>query len=65
MRDIRDTGGIQLTLDFGDNKVHDVIDIPMIQFITVYCKGNDLLCYRKGGHTLEMNGLCRDCDITT
>ena len=64
MRDIRDTGGIQLTLDFGNNNVHDVTAIPVIQFIIGDCKGNDLLCGRKGGHTLEMNGLCRDCDIS-
>ena len=27
------------------------------------CKGNDTLCGRKGGHSLNMGGLCRDCNI--
>ena len=30
MRDIRETGGIQLILDYGNKKVHDVIAIPVI-----------------------------------
>ena len=34
------------------------------QFIIGDCKGNDLLNGRKGGHSLLMNGLCRDCDIS-
>ena len=40
-----------------------VIAIPVIQFIIGDCKGNDLLCGRKGGHHLNMKGLCRDCNI--
>ena len=63
MKDIRDSGGIHLTLDFGNNKKHDVIAIHMIQFIIGYCKDNDLLCGRKGCHSLSMKGLCRDCDV--
>ena len=63
MKDIRDDGGIKLTLDFGESVKHDVIAIPVIQFIIGDCKGNDLLCGRKGGHSLLMNGLCRDCNI--
>ena len=42
---------------------HDVIATRFIQFIIGDCKGNDLLCGQKGGHSLQMNGLCRDCDI--
>ena len=64
MKAIRDNGGIKLTLDFGNNMKHDVIAIPVIQFIIGDCKGNDLLCGRMGGHSLGMKGLCRDCDIS-
>ena len=63
MKDIRDSGGIAMTLDFGPSLKHNVIAIPVIQFIIGDCKGNDLLCGRKGGHSLLMNGLCRDCNI--
>ena len=38
--------------------------MPVIQFIIGDCKGNDLLCGRKGGHSLKMKGLCRDCNIS-
>ena len=64
MKAIRDNGGIKLTLDFGNNKKHGVIAIPVIQFIIGDYKGNDLLCGRMGGHSLNMKGLCRDCDIS-
>ena len=49
---------------FGNNKTHDVIAIPVVQFIIGDCKGNDLLCDRKGGHSLNMKGLCRDCNVS-
>ena len=64
MKDIRDSGGLKLTLDFGSHGVHDVIAIPVIQFIVGDCKGNDVLCGRKGGHDVRMKGLCRDCNIS-
>ena len=64
MKEIRDSGGIKLCLDFGGGEKHDVIAIPVIQFIIGDCKGNDLLCGRKGGHHIRMKGLCRDCDIS-
>ena len=63
MKKNRDSGSIPFTLDFGQKKAYDVITIHVIQFIIGDCKGNDLLCGRKGGHSLNMNGLCRDCDI--
>lgn len=47
MKKICDNGGMKLTLDFGNNKKHDVILIHVIQFIIGHCKGNDLLCGRK------------------
>ena len=63
MKQIRYLGGIKLTLDFGKGRKNDVIKIPVIQFIIDDCKWNDLLCGRKGVHSLNMKGLCRDCDI--
>ena len=63
MKYIRDCGGIKLTLDFGKHGKHNVIAIPVIQYIIGDCKGNDTLCGRKGGHSLNMKGLCRDCNI--
>ena len=64
MKVIRDAGGINLTLDFGQYGHHDVVAIPVIQYVIGDCKGNDTLCGRKGGHALSMKGLCRDCDIS-
>ena len=64
MKEIYDNGGIKLVLDFGNGYKHTVIAIPVIQFIIGDCKGNDLLCGRKGGHHLNMKGLCRDCNIS-
>ena len=63
MKDIRENGSIKMTLDFGESMKHDVVAIPVIQFIIGNCKENDLLCGQKGGHYLLMNGLCRDCNI--
>ena len=53
-----------LHLNFGDDQIYEVIAIPVIQFIIGDCKGNDMLCGRMGGHTLQMKDLCRDCDIS-
>ena len=64
MKVIRDAGGIKLTLDFGHYGKHDVVAIPVIQYVIGDCKGNDTLCGRKGGHALSMKGLCRDCNIS-
>ena len=63
MKQIHDSGGIRLTLDFGLTKRYDAIAILVIQFIISDYKGNDLLCDRKSGYALNMNGSCRDCDI--
>lgn len=43
-----------LILDFGTNKKHDVIAIPVIQFIICDCKANDLLYGRKCDHSLNI-----------
>ena len=44
MKLIRDAGGIKLTLDFGHHGIHEVVAIPVIQYIIGDCKGNDTLC---------------------
>ena len=62
MRQIRESGGIKLHLMI-DGHEHDVVAIPVVQFIIGDCKGNDLLCGRKGGHSLQMASMCRDCDV--
>ena len=61
--DICNSGGIILTLEFGNNQKNDDIAVPVIQLIIRDCKGNDLLCGRKSGHSRIMNGLCCDFDI--
>ena len=57
MYDIRKSGCIRLTLDFGVNRIHEVIAIPIIQFIIEYCKGNDFVCGRILGMTLSEHEL--------
>lgn len=37
--------------------------IPVVQFIIGYCNGNDMLCGRKGGHSLY-ESFCLDCNIS-
>ena len=63
VKNIRDGEGIHMTLGFGENVKHNVIAIPVIQFIISDCKGNNIPCGRKGEHSLLMNSICRDCDI--
>ena len=63
MKDMRECGGIKLTLNFGIHGKHDVIAIPVIQYVIGDCKGNDILCGMNGGHSLSMQGLCRDCNF--
>ena len=52
-----------LTLDIGMECNHEMITIPAIQLITEDCKVNDVFCGRQGRYSLNMNGLCHDCDI--
>ena len=63
MKDIRDSGGMSLTLDFGMYCKNKVIYILVIQFIIGDCKDNNVLCGRECSNSLNMNGLCRDSDI--
>jgi hypothetical protein len=66
--EIRDAGGIKMTLDFecnGEKYTHIVAAKPCIMFIIGDAKGNDMLCCRMGSYTsLKMGGFCRDCDIS-
>ena len=62
---IHKKGGMKIMLDFGNGRVHKVIAKPVIQFIFCDYKGHDLLCCRKGSHSIATPGLCRDCDIKT
>ena len=52
MKDIRDSGYIILTSDFGNNQKHSVIAILAVQFIIGDCEFNNILCGRKGRHSL-------------
>lgn len=54
---------MKFTLYFGNDRKYDVIAIPMIQFIINDCKGNSLICGRKGGHGLIMKYLCCECNL--
>ena len=63
MKDIHESRVLKLTLNLGTHGTHDVIAIPVIQLIIDDCKGNAILCGRKGGYSLSMKGLCRDCNI--
>ena len=52
MHHIRQSSGIQLILDFGEIIIHQVIVILIIQFITRYCEGGDMLYGKMGAHAL-------------
>jgi hypothetical protein len=57
--------GLKWTLDFGDNGMHDVVLKLPLQFIIGNCEGHDKLAGRFKGHTHNIRGLCRDCDVPT
>ena len=57
--------GIPWTLDFGEEGKHDVVLRLPIQFIIGDCEGHDKLAGRYKGHTQNIKGLCRDCDVPT
>lgn len=58
---LQENGGFHWDLEIGD-RVHKVVFKPAVQFIIGDCEGHDDICARKKGHTLEMKGLCRDCN---
>ena len=47
MKNIRDRGGIHLTLEFDTNQKHDVILLPDIQFIIGDRTYNDIIYGKK------------------
>jgi hypothetical protein len=57
--------GLRWTFDFAENGKHDVILRLPIQFIIGDCEGHDKLAGRFKGHTHNIKGLCRDCDVPT
>ena len=64
LKSIYDNGGLRVNIDFQDSKGlrEDIIIVPVIQYIIGDCKGNDVLCGRKGTHHLGSPWLCRDCN---
>ena len=61
LRKIEDEGGFRWDLKL-NGKVHKVVFKIAFQFIIGDCEGHDEICGRKKGHSLNMKGLCRDCD---
>jgi hypothetical protein len=67
MRDLKkiQEEGFPWILDVGDGMKHNVVLKMPIQFIIGDCEGHDKLVGRFKGHTMNIKGLCRDCDIPT
>lgn len=59
---INDNGGIKSTIQL-NNTQHELTLFPVISYIIGDIEGMDPLCGRMKSHTMNMNGLCRDCDI--
>ena len=59
MKQIRELGGLKLTLDFGKTRNHDAFIKPVMSFIIEDFQDNDLLCRRKWDHLQNMKGLYR------
>lgn len=57
--------GLPWTLDFGDDVKHNVVLRTPLQLVIGDCEGHDKLVGRFKGHTQNIKGLCRDCDIPT
>jgi hypothetical protein len=57
--------GFPWTLDLGGQRKHNVILKMPLQFVIGDCEGHDKLLGRFKGHTMNIKGLCRDCDIPT
>jgi hypothetical protein len=58
--------GMQWTLDLGNGLSHKVVlKMPFLQFVVGDCEGHDKLVGRFIGHTMNIKGLCRDCNIPT
>jgi hypothetical protein len=59
------TEGFPWTLDLGGQCKHNVILKMPLQFVIGDCEGHDKLLGRFKGHTMNLKGLCRDCDVPT
>jgi hypothetical protein len=57
--------GFPWTLDLGGECKHKVILKMPLQFVIGDCEGHDKLLGRFKGHTMNLKGLCRDCDVPT
>jgi hypothetical protein len=57
--------GFPWTLDLGGQCKHNVILKMPLQFVIGNCEGHDKLLGRFKGHTMNLKGLCRDCDVPT
>jgi hypothetical protein len=55
--------GIWWILDFGDDEKHDVVLKFPLQFINGDCECHNKLVGRFKGHTMNIKGLYRDCNI--
>lgn len=55
--------GISWNLKLG-NKTYPVVFKLALQVVLGDCKGNNILCGQKGGHSLQMKKLCRDCFVS-
>lgn len=55
--------GIKFDLKI-NGAVHHVVFKVAVQVVLGDCKGQNILCGQKGGHSLLSNKLCRDCHVT-
>ena len=58
---LQSEGGFHWDLEIG-GKSYPIVFKVALQFIIGDCEGHDEICGRKKGHSLQMKGLCRDCD---
>ena len=57
--------GMEVDLSIGPHHHNDMILHPEIAYIICDCEGRDLFVGRHKGHSLQMPGLCGDCDCAT
>ena len=57
--------GFPWILDLGTEQKHNVVLKMPLQFVIGDCEGHDKLVGRFKGHTMNIKGLCRDCDVPT
>jgi hypothetical protein len=57
--------GFPWVLDVGEGRKQNVVLKMPLQFVIGDCEGHDKLVGRFKGHTMNIKGLCRDCNIPT